>query len=46
MLLHCGFFYCEDEKGMAQKKASYGNESISALKGADRVRKRHIVILG
>ena len=33
MLLHCGFFYCEDEKGMAQKKASYGNESISALKG-------------
>ena len=46
MLLHCGFFYCEDEKGMAQKKASYGNESISALKGADRVRKRPSVIFG
>ena len=31
---------------MAQKKASYGNESISALKGADRVRKRPSVIFG
>ena len=31
---------------MAQKKASYGNESISALKGADRVRKRPVVIFG
>ena len=31
---------------MAQKKASYGNESISALKGADRVRKRPAVIFG
>ena len=30
---------------MAQKKA-YGNESISALKGADRVRKRPAVIFG
>ena len=27
------------------KKASYGNESISQLKGADRVRKRPAVIL-
>jgi len=31
---------------MAQKKAIYGNESISALKGADRVRKRPGVIFG
>ena len=28
------------------KKASYGNESISQLKGADRVRKRPAVIFG
>ncbi len=28
------------------KKASYGNESISSLKGADRVRKRPAVIFG
>ena len=28
------------------KKKSYGNESISALKGADRVRKRPAVIFG
>jgi len=31
---------------MAQKKANYGNESISSLKGADRVRKRPGVIFG
>ncbi len=31
---------------MVKKAASYGNESISALKGADRVRKRPAVIFG
>ncbi len=31
---------------MPQKKKTYGNESISALKGADRVRKRPGVIFG
>ena len=31
---------------MAQKKENYGNESISSLKGADRVRKRPGVIFG
>ncbi len=31
---------------MAQKKPGYGNQSISALKGADRVRKRPGVIFG
>ena len=31
---------------MASRKANYGNESISALKGADRVRKRPGVIFG
>jgi len=31
---------------MPQKKKAYGNESISALKGADRVRKRPGVIFG
>ena len=31
---------------MAQKKNGYGNQSISALKGADRVRKRPGVIFG
>ncbi len=31
---------------MAQKKTDYGNESISSLKGADRVRKRPGVIFG
>ena len=31
---------------MAKKTASYGNESISSLKGADRVRKRPAVIFG
>ena len=31
---------------MAQKNNSYGNQSISSLKGADRVRKRHSVIFG
>ena len=33
-------------KRMAQKKTSYGNESITSLKGADRVRKRPAVIFG
>ncbi len=31
---------------MAAKKQSYGNESITSLKGADRVRKRPAVIFG
>ena len=31
---------------MARKSAVYGNESISSLKGADRVRKRPAVIFG
>ena len=31
---------------MAKKKQDYGNESISSLKGADRVRKRPAVIFG
>jgi len=31
---------------MAAKKESYGNESITSLKGADRVRKRPAVIFG
>ena len=31
---------------MAHKKTAYGNDSISALKGADRVRKRPGVIFG
>jgi DNA gyrase subunit B len=31
---------------MAKKKETYGNDSISALKGADRVRKRPAVIFG
>jgi len=31
---------------MANKKVEYGNESISSLKGADRVRKRPAVIFG
>ena len=31
---------------MAAKKQDYGNESISSLKGADRVRKRPAVIFG
>ncbi|MCI8422609.1 MAG: DNA topoisomerase, partial [Lawsonibacter sp.] len=31
---------------MAQKRNNYGNDSISALKGADRVRKRPGVIFG
>ena len=31
---------------MARKTAAYGNDSISSLKGADRVRKRPAVIFG
>lgn len=33
-------------KRMAAQKPSYGNESITSLKGADRVRKRPAVIFG
>ena len=35
-----------EETPMAKSTKSYGNESISALKGADRVRKRPAVIFG
>ena len=31
---------------MAKKQADYGNESITMLKGADKVRKRPGVIFG
>ena len=31
---------------MAARKKNYGNDSISQLKGADRVRKRPAVIFG
>ena len=31
---------------MSKKKEEYGNDSISSLKGADRVRKRPAVIFG
>ena len=34
-----------DER-MSPKKQSYGNDSITSLKGADRVRKRPAVIFG
>ena len=38
---------CEGtKKHMAKKKQDYGNDSISALKGAERVRKRPAAILG
>ena len=37
---------CEEQNTMAQKNNSYGNQSISSLKGADRVRKRPSVIFG
>ena len=33
-------------KRMASRKQSYGNDSITSLKGADRVRKRPAVIFG
>ena len=43
----CGFLDPDEEDTMAAKKhQEYGNESISALKGADRVRKRPGVIFG
>ena len=34
------------DSAVAPKKQSYGNESITSLKGADRVRKRPAVIFG
>ena len=36
----------KDDQLHAQKEASYGNENITSLKGADRVRKRPAVIFG
>ncbi len=41
-------FICNmcERNSMATKKQSYGNDSISSLKGADRVRKRPAVIFG
>jgi DNA gyrase subunit B len=39
-------FYSPGRKTMPRKSAVYGNESISSLKGADRVRKRPGVIFG
>ena len=37
---------CIRDSFMAKKREEYGNESISSLKGADRVRKRPSVIFG
>ena len=37
---------CEKSMAPRKKKPEYGNESISSLKGADRVRKRPSVIFG
>ena len=46
-MLHFRRIKSEKEDKMAEKKnGEYGNQSITSLKGADRVRKRPAVIFG
>jgi DNA gyrase subunit B len=48
MIKYIDTIYTKQERQMAKKsgRQEYGNESISSLKGADRVRKRPGVIFG